>query len=75
MAIIFEAVSFRPTGRERQNGIQTIQRLDGTLFVDTEHCGVERRFEVQADDIGRLLFKFRIGVSRTMKAEKCGARR
>ena len=61
MAIIFKAVSFRPTGRERQDGVQTIQRLDGTLFVDTEHCGVQRRFEVQADDIGRLLFKFRIG--------------
>jgi hypothetical protein len=61
MAIIFKAVSFSPTGRERQDGVQTIQRLDGTLFVDTEHCGVERRFEVQPDDIGGFLFEFRIG--------------
>ena len=61
MAIIFKTVSFNPTGRQRQHWVQTIQRLDGTLFVDTEHCGVERRFEVQADDVGRLLFKFRIG--------------
>ena len=61
MAIIFKAVSFSPTGRQRQNGVQTIQRLDGTLFVDTEHCGVKRRFEVQADDISRLLFKVRVG--------------
>src|ERR1700732_414243 len=61
MAIIFKAVSFSPTGRKRQNRVQTIQRLDGTLFVDTEHCGVERRLEVQADDIGGLLFEFRVG--------------
>ena len=32
MAIIFKAVSCSPTGRERQDGVQTIQRLDGTLF-------------------------------------------
>ncbi len=57
MAIIFKAVPFRPTGRERQDEVQTIQRLDGTLFVDTEHCGVERRLEVQPDDIGGLLFE------------------
>ena len=61
MAVVFKAVAFGPTGRKRQNRIQAIQRLDGTLFVDTEHCGVERRLEVQADDIGRLLFKLRVG--------------
>src|ERR1700726_505665 len=61
MAIIFKAVSFSPTGRERQNRVQTIQRLDGTLFVDTEHCGVERRLEEQADETGGLLFAFRGG--------------
>ena len=61
MPIIFKAVSFGATGRKRQHRIQTIQRLDGTLFVDTEYCGAQRRLEVQANDIGRLLFKLRIG--------------
>src|SRR5260370_16299105 len=61
MAIVFKAVSFGSTGRKWQNRIQPIQRLDGTLFVNTEHCSVERRLEVQADDVGSLLFKLRIG--------------
>src|SRR6185312_6362115 len=61
MTIILKAVSFSSTGRERQHWIQTIQCLDGTLFVDTEHCSVERRFKVQTEDIGRLLFKLRVG--------------
>ena len=61
MAIIFKAVSFSPAGRQRQHWVQTIQCLDGTLFVDAEYCGVERGLEVQADHIGRLLFKLRIG--------------
>jgi hypothetical protein len=52
MAVVFKAVSFGPTGGNRQNRIQPIQRLDGTLFVDTEHCGVERRFKIQADNVG-----------------------
>src|SRR5258708_39931203 len=61
MAIVFKAVSFGSTGRKWQNRIQPIQRLDGTLFVNTEHCSVERRLEVQVDDVGSLLFKLRIG--------------
>ena len=57
MAVVFKAVSFGSAGRKRQNRIQAIQRLHRTLFVDTKHCGVERRLEVQADDVSRLLFK------------------
>src|SRR5271166_3357770 len=61
MAVVFKAVSFGAAGRKRQNRIQAIQRLDGTLFVDTEHRGAQWWLEVQANDIGRLLFKLRIG--------------
>jgi hypothetical protein len=46
-----------------QNWIQAVQRLDGTLFVNAEHSGVERWFEVQANDIRRLLFKLRISAA------------
>ena len=61
MAVVFKAVSFGATGRKRQNRIQAIQRLDGTLFVDTEHRGAQWWLEVQANDVGRVLFKLRIG--------------
>jgi hypothetical protein len=61
MAVVFKAVSFGPTGGKWQNRIQAIQRLDGTFLVDAEHRGVEWWLEVQANDVGRLLFKLRIG--------------
>src|SRR6201987_6460702 len=34
MAIIFKAVPFSPTGRKRENRVQTIERLGGGLFGD-----------------------------------------
>ena len=34
--------------------------LDGTLFVDTEHCGVQRRFESRPMTSAAFLFNFRI---------------
>src|SRR5260370_12089647 len=63
MAIIFKAVSFSPTGRNRQNRVQTIQRLDGTLFVDTEHSGVDRQLELPAHAIPTPISHFHLRTS------------
>ena len=57
VAKVFESVTFGPSGRERQDGIQTIKGLNGALFIDTENSRMGRRLQVETDDSGRLLLK------------------
>ena len=42
VTVILKAVSFCPARGQWQNGVQAIQRLDGTFFVDPEDCRVKR---------------------------------
>jgi hypothetical protein len=42
VALVLEAVAFGASGRERQDGIETIQGLNGGLFIDAKHGGVLR---------------------------------
>ena len=53
VAVILEAVSFGPARGEWQNWVQTIQRLDGTLFVDAEDRRVQRWLEVKSNDVSQ----------------------
>ena len=71
--VVLEAVAFRPSGRQRQDGVETIEGLNGRLLIDGEHGGVLRRVEVQPDDIGR--FRFEVGSSDAMyRSNRCGCR-
>ncbi len=54
MAVVLKSVPLRPSRRQWQHGIQTIQGLDGGLLVDAKHGRMLRRIEVQPDDVGRL---------------------
>jgi hypothetical protein len=61
VALVIEAVAFGPSGRQRQQLVLAIERLDGGLLVDAEQsCGVSRRVEVQAGHIGSLRLEVRI---------------
>ena len=60
MAIVLEAVPFRPAGRQRQHGVEPIQSLNGCLFVYAEHRCMLWRMQVQSDDVRRLGFEIRI---------------
>src|SRR5258708_35214017 len=60
MTKIFKAMPFGSARGERQNRVKSVKCLDRALLIDTEHCRVERRLKVQANDVGRLLFKFRV---------------
>ena len=60
VAIVLEAVAFGASRRERQDGIETIQGLNGGLLIDAEHGGVLRRAQIQAEDVGRLAFEIGI---------------
>src|ERR1700746_1847674 len=60
MTKIFKAMSFGSARGERQNRVKSVERLDSTLLIDTEDRSVYRRLKVQANDVGRLLFKLRI---------------
>ena len=51
---------FGPSRRERQDGIQPVQRLDRRLLVRRKHGGVTGRIEVQPDHIGRLCLEVRV---------------
>ena len=46
-----------------QHWVKPIQRLNGGLFMHTEHRRMTGRIEVQADDVGSFGFKVRIVAS------------
>ena len=57
---VFESVTVGPSGRERQEGIETIKGLNGALFIDTENSRMGRRLQVETNDCGRLLLELRV---------------
>src|SRR5467141_2284064 len=60
MTKIFKAMPFGSARGERQNRVKSVECLDRALLIDTEHCSVELWLKVQANDVGRLLFKLRV---------------
>src|SRR5215207_144284 len=60
MAKVFKSVTFGPPWRKGQDGVQTVQGLNGALFIDTENRCVGRRLQVEPNDCGRLLLEFRV---------------
>src|ERR1700751_1363033 len=60
MTKIFKAMPFGSARGKGQNRVKPIERLDSALLIDTEHCSVEWRLKVHANDVGRLLFKLRV---------------
>jgi hypothetical protein len=57
VAVILKAMSLGSAGRKRQNRIQAIQGLDGSLFVYAKDSGMIRRVQVKADNVGGLLLE------------------
>src|SRR5215472_5053890 len=60
MTKIFKAMPFGSTRGERQDRIKSVECLNRALLVDTEYCSLDRRLKIQANDVGRLLFKLRV---------------
>src|SRR5262252_4823452 len=60
MTKIFKAMPFGSARGERQGRIKSVECLNSALLVDTEHCSLDRRLKIQANDVGRLLFKLRV---------------
>ena len=60
MPVVLEAVAFGTSRRERQDGIETIQGLNGGFLIDAEHGRVLRWVQVEAEDVGRLTFELGI---------------
>ncbi len=73
VAEILEAMTLGATRRQRQHRIEAIQRLNGRLLIDTEHCRVRRRIEVETNDVRGLGLE--LGVIRCQIASnRCGCR-
>jgi len=66
VAKVFKAVRFGPPGRKRQDGIETIQSLDGAFFIHTEDGGMSRRMQIEPDDVGRFGLEIRIVAGHVM---------
>jgi hypothetical protein len=60
MTVVLKTVSLGPSGRERQDWIEAVQGLDSALFINAKDCGIDRRLQIQADDVGSLGFKIRV---------------
>src|SRR5258707_15612458 len=70
MTKILKAMPFGSARGERQNRIKSVKCLDSALLIDTEHCGVDRRLKVQANDVGHLLFKLRVIAVRSSRSSR-----
>ena len=60
VTVVFEAVALGTAGRKRQDRVEPVQCLNGTLFIDRENSRVHWRVEVETDNIGRLGLEVRI---------------
>src|SRR5258708_3293951 len=58
--IIFKTVPLCAPWTQGQHRIQPIQCLNGTFLVDAEHRCIDRRLEIQTDDIGGFFLELRI---------------
>jgi hypothetical protein len=52
VAVVLEAVAFGASQRDRQDGIKTIQGLNGGILIDAEHGCVLGRVQIEAEDVG-----------------------
>jgi hypothetical protein len=57
VAVIFKAMSLGSARRKRQNRIQAVQGLDGSLFVYAKDGGMIRRVQIEADNVSGLLLE------------------
>ncbi|MBV8140522.1 MAG: hypothetical protein JOZ60_00575 [Verrucomicrobia bacterium] len=60
VAIIFKTMPLRATWAQGQHRIQSIQGLNGAFLTNAEYRCIDRRFEIQADDIGGFFLELRI---------------
>src|SRR6266496_992114 len=60
MSVVFESMPLCPAGRKWQHGIFPVQSLNGRLFVHTEYSRMDRRIDVQTDDVGSFGFEVRV---------------
>ena len=54
MTEVLEPMPLRTAGRQRQDRIQAIERLNGGLLIDGEHGRMLGRIHIQADHVGRF---------------------
>ena len=60
MPVVFKSVALGAARRKRQHRIEPIQRLNGSLLIDTEHGSMLRRVQVQPDNVSGFGFEIRI---------------
>jgi hypothetical protein len=60
VTVVPKTMPLGSSGRERQHWIEPIQRLNGALFVDAENYRIDRRLQIQTNDISSLCFKIRV---------------
>jgi hypothetical protein len=54
MPVVLKAMAFRATGRQRQDGVQAIEGLNGRRLIGGEDGRMLRRVEIQAENIRRF---------------------
>src|SRR6266481_4431938 len=60
VTVVLKTVSLGSSGGERQHGIQSVQSLNGALFVDAKDSRINWRLQIQANDISSFGFKIRV---------------
>src|SRR5277367_2558930 len=58
--VVFKSVALGAARRKRQHRIESIQRLNGSLLVDTKYGRMLRRVQVQPDNVSGFGFEIRI---------------
>src|SRR5258707_13344725 len=57
VTVVLKTMSLGSSGGERQHGIQSVQSLNGALFVDAKDSRIDWRLQIQINDISSIGFK------------------
>jgi hypothetical protein len=60
MAVVFEPVPFRAPGRQRQDRIEPVERLNRRFLIQAKHRRMLRRVHIEANYVGG--FRFEVGI-------------
>ena len=57
MTEILEPMTLGPSRRKREHRIESVEGLDGALFVHAEDGGMGGRGQIESNDVGGFRFK------------------
>ena len=60
VSVILKTMALGASWAQRQHRVEAVERLNGAFLIDTKHCRVLGRMQVEADDVSGFCLEIRI---------------